>query len=435
MTPVALGTGSARVALERAGISSLEFGIIALVVLAGTDAFKLFLGDGAAARLALNGVLAAMLGLSLVWARHVLRTVAAAPELAALATLAAASVAWSVDPRLSLRELVPLAATTGLMLAAASMVSLRQMHRLLGMLASCVAFLSLLAVALLPAARGLPPWDDAWRGIFGHKNGLGSACAFGLVLAGTAAVSTRGSLRVVLAAGAAANLLLLLATQSRTAQLLAFVALLVLASVMLSRRRLTSSVTVLLACALGAASGYAALRTGALDPLFDAAGREPTLSGRIPLWQVTWPFVTDRPWLGWGYKAFWEPTSYRVLSIAANHTIGYIPFYSHNGMIETHLNVGLGGLLLVALMVGRMLMAVVRLLGAAKQVLATTAFMVFLLCFLILNMTENVILEPQLLWMAFVAVAGKLALSARALARAGAAPAARPVATRQASRA
>ena len=392
--------------------------IILLVLLQGTGTLQVFLGAGSLLRLLKTLLVVVMLTAVAFGLRHVLRTARAAPELLLLHVLAVGSAAWSVEPGLTLKAALPLLATCSFMLAIASAYSMRQILLLLGLVATWMAVASLVAVALVPSARGTPPWDDVWRGVFAHKNALGAASAFGLLLAANAALVSRGRLRLLLAAGALLNAMFLLGSESRTSQLICIVGLASLAFALISRRRLAASVVILLGFLLAALAVYFALTRGLLDPVLAAAGRKPTLSGRIPLWEVTWPFVAERPWLGWGYQAFWNPLSARVLSIADSPSILYVPFYSHSGLIETLLNLGLAGVLLLVLILVRAFGAAFGLLGRAVGGQEVYAAFTFVLCFLLLNVTESSILDRDgILWMQFVLITAKLGLLGAASAR------------------
>jgi len=409
-------TGSVRAADSWAAYGRAV--IILVVLLHGTSTLQVFLGSGSLLRLLKTALIAAMLAATAFGFRHVLRAARAAPELVLLHVLAVLSVAWSVEPSLTLKAALPLLAACCFMLTIASLYSMRQILLLLGLVATWMAVASLVAVALVPSARGAPPWDNVWRGVFAHKNALGSASAFGLLLAGNAALVAQGRLRALLAVGALLNALLLLGSESRTSQIICFVGVSSLAFALLSRRRLAASVVILLGFLLAALAVYVALTRGWLDPVLAAAGRKPTLSGRIPLWEVTWPFAADRPWLGWGYQAFWDPLSARVLSIADSPSILYVPFYSHNGLIETLLNLGLAGLVLLVFVLVRAFGTAFGVLSRAVGGQEVYAAFTFVLCFLLLNVTESSILDRDgILWMQFVLIAAKLSLLGAASAR------------------
>jgi O-antigen ligase len=68
-----------------------------------------------------------------------------------------------------------------------------------------------------------------------------------------------------------------------------------------------------------------------------------SLTGRVPLWNALLPYVADRPLLGHGYKSFWTPEHVREIADRVN----WPPQHAHSEYIETALNLGAVGLLLL----------------------------------------------------------------------------------------
>ncbi|EYD74936.1 Exopolysaccharide production protein ExoQ [Rubellimicrobium mesophilum DSM 19309] len=401
--------------------SPLQKAIVVLVVLGGTETIRTFAG-AAAERSLMLALLIPMVAITVLYTRHLVRTSLAVPELIVLHVFAVVSVSWSVAPHLTLIRALPLLVTSCFMLTIASMFSMRQVLLLLGAIATCTALASLLAVALIPSARGTPPWDTVWRGVFNHKNALGSSSSFGLLLAAGAALVSQGQgrLRKFLILGALLNAYLLLVSESRTSQITTIFGFGLLGVTLVTRRKLASAAIILLVVTLTTMVVYSAFSNGWLDPVFAMVGRKPTLSGRIPLWEVTWPFVKLRPWLGWGYLAFWDPESTRVMAISQSPAIWYVPFYSHNGLIETLLNVGVVGLMLLALLLTRVFGGILGILGTTADRRELVVFFAFILCFLLHNATESSILERDgIMWMQFTLITAKLGLVAKASSRQG----------------
>lgn len=68
-----------------------------------------------------------------------------------------------------------------------------------------------------------------------------------------------------------------------------------------------------------------------------------TLTGRVPLWgHLIEVYASDRPFLGYGYGAFW--TAERLLDVS--EYFAWPIYYSHSGYIEVLLDLGLVGLVL-----------------------------------------------------------------------------------------
>jgi exopolysaccharide production protein ExoQ len=77
------------------------------------------------------------------------------------------------------------------------------------------------------------------------------------------------------------------------------------------------------------------------DSLLDLIGKDPTLTGRTDLWGYVTPYIYQRPWLGWGYDAFWSTQNPAAWEIA--NTIHWFSPQAHNGLLEILLNGGLVG--------------------------------------------------------------------------------------------
>lgn len=73
------------------------------------------------------------------------------------------------------------------------------------------------------------------------------------------------------------------------------------------------------------------------DKIALALGREPSLTGRLPLWNILLG-MENNPLLGTGYESFW--TIDRLTYI---WSLGYTALQAHNGYIDTYLNLGLAG--------------------------------------------------------------------------------------------
>lgn len=73
-------------------------------------------------------------------------------------------------------------------------------------------------------------------------------------------------------------------------------------------------------------------------------GRSPNLTGRLELWSAAVSLAWSRPWLGYGYGAFWSSEPGRLVAA----TVGWVPLHAHNGYLDVWLSLGFPGLALVA---------------------------------------------------------------------------------------
>lgn len=384
---------------------------IFVFMLMGTDLLMIGLGENRSLVRAVMAVCSiGIVALAIVYRRTLVSAARIEPLLTALMALVCASALWSVNGSNTMARLPTFLTCTILGMMTGRMLSLRSLVYLLASLGTSVALLSLAAVAVFPDARGLPPWDNTWRGIFGHKNGLGAACAFALPFTVYAAVVAEGLRRRFYALGTTALLVLLFASESRTAQLITGIALLNL-GIAMAFRHLQFSWSTITAIVFAATllSMPLIISSGLAQSLFDLIGREPTLSGRLPLWKVVWPWIEQRPLLGYGYAAFWEPDSYRIRQITGHPSAQWEVYYSHNGALETLLDVGVVGLSLLLAAYVRAFWAILCLLRRCPHAHDLAPMMIFLISFLLANITEASALQREdIIWIIFAAVVVRL---------------------------
>ena len=258
----------------------------------------------------------------------------------------ALSYFWSDDPALTFRRLPILAFCLLAVLGIAKHFNPREVCWLV--LAVTGSFL-LVGVAAEVALGALRPHlgDYRFSGTT-HPNTQGINCALlalaGLVLARDA---TRG--RWLLLGSVALAVLFLLLTKSRTS-CFAFAAAVWVLYVM----RLKGHSKPLAVFATGFAGGTAVLlllfaSNHLLGQVYEAAllGRTEqasSFSGRVPLWREILAYVEYRPWLGYGYGAFWNVERVQDFII----TQGWQISHAHSGLFEPLANVGVIGVALFA---------------------------------------------------------------------------------------
>lgn len=408
MSPPRPGTDQVRAALLNRAAATAAIWVFLLM---GTDLLMIVLGENRSVVRAVMAVCSlGIVALAIVYRRTLVSAARVEPVLAALVALVCASVLWSVNSGNTMARLPTFLTCTILGMMTGRMLSLRSLVYLLASLGTIVALLSLAAVAVFPDARGLPPWDNTWRGIFGHKNGLGAACAFALPFTIYATVVAEGPRRRFYALGTVSLLLLLFASESRTAQLITGIALLNL-GIAMAFRHLQFSWSTITAMVFAATllSMPLIISSGLAQSVFDLIGREPTLSGRLPLWKVVWPWIEQRPVLGYGYAAFWEPDSYRIRQITGHPSAQWEVYYSHNGALETLLDVGVVGLSLLLAAYVRAFWAILCLLRRCPYAHDLAPMMIFLISFLLANITEASALQREdIIWIIFAAVVVRL---------------------------
>ncbi|NJN87369.1 MAG: O-antigen ligase family protein [Leptolyngbyaceae cyanobacterium SL_7_1] len=267
-----------------------------------------------------------------------------------LLILIVASWIWSTSPGLTLYFIREISQWTMLALYIASRFSPRQQVGLLSWMMGIGAVLSV-GVSLAVPSIGVhfgDGHDGAWMGVFSHKNFFGSVMVVSYQVFLLRMLYER-SQRWLYRLGCALSLGLILASTSKTALMIAV--LLTLFIFFYRNFRAQGRVTVLLLILFSLLLGCVAIVVASnWNELLLSLGRDPTLTGRVPIWNYTIDKIAERPFIGYGYGAFWAKDSRYALeagrAVAGWTTLDlWIPPHAHNGFIDMALSVGLLGLI------------------------------------------------------------------------------------------
>lgn len=145
-----------------------------------------------------------------------------------------------------------------------------------------------------------------------------------------------------------------------------------------------------------------------LDKAFDLSqliiasmGRDPTFTGRSEIWDEVISLVPN-PLIGTGYDSFW--LGERLKQMWAKHW--WNPTGSHNGYLETYINLGWIGLVLLCLLI----VAIFRKIQ--KEMLSNYDYgrfeMALLIIALVYNITEVAFKGTMLIWFMLILIAVKV---------------------------
>jgi O-antigen ligase len=265
------------------------------------------------------------------------------------------------------------------------------------------------ATALLvpPAGRMFPPTDNAWRGIFWHKNHLGTlASLFGLVYLYRLADDYNQHRALMLVDGFlyAATVVIVGLSRSATGILVLLFgsSLSVLAYLWQRARSRLRWHHYGLGLVVGF-GGLALLATN-LGALLGLLGKDTTLTGRIPMWNsVLTDFSSQRPVLGYGMGAFWNSLSNR-LAVQRAAGWGWPVAIGDNGWLDVLLNLGGVGLgIFVLLLLAFLFRGVVRLRQGRE--FADSLPLIFLLSASLANAAFSLFFEIEAgVWLILVAL-------------------------------
>lgn len=344
--------------------------------------------------------------------KSVIRTAMRDKLLWILIAIALASVLWSSTWWVTLRRDIALIQTTFLGLYMAARYTLNEQLRLLAWTFGLAIILSFV-FALAPPNYGVMHdglHDGRWRGIYIHKNSLGSVMDLSVVSFLLLALSDR-SYRWFAWAGFGLSAILILLSGSKTALvvLLTLLALLPLYKALRWRRDL---VIVVLIAAVLLGGGFTTLLLSNLETALGALGKDATLSGRTDLWSVLWEMIWNRPLLGYGYGGFWQGAKGEASSYVWQ-VVGWEAPHGHNGYLDLWIDLGLLGL---STFVIYFLLNILRGVAWARLTKKPAGLwpLTYLTFFFLANLTESVVLtQHNILWILYVATVLSMATQSR----------------------
>lgn len=186
----------------------------------------------------------------------------------------------------------------------------------------------------------------AWRGVFSNKNSLGRVAAIELLVCVFLAVRSQSHRRLMWLAGSCLSVVVLINSDSQTALLAALVGLAVVWIMRL--RPWTPVLAARIPSVLLAAYFLLSSLIPAVGPIIAGyVSRDPTLTGRTVLWQLSNQFADQKPITGWGFGAVWQVDGGVGQTISRSLT--FIPGSAHNGLIDLRLQLGVIGVILLAI--------------------------------------------------------------------------------------
>jgi exopolysaccharide production protein ExoQ len=273
----------------------------------------------------------------------------------------------------------------------------KQQLKMIALVVGLGAVASLAVIVFLPGAALTQGGD--WQGVYHLKNALGRMMALGLLCFGMLALSQRRhrTERVVMFLLCCALLWL---SKSATAFVVSILmlALLPFRKVLsLRTRQLVAVAAILVPFAACALFWFAE----SSEQIFLALGRTSSLTGRIPLWQMVMREIAGRPFLGYGFTAFWHSWEGERVSDAVAWEAA-VP-NAHNGFLELWLGLGIIGLAIVVIGLWRNFRFAVRAARNHREI--DQAWPLLLIAFTVCyNLTETSLLAVNsILWMAYVA--------------------------------
>ena len=325
-----------------------------------------------------------LIGLSLKWKAFLVSL----PRLwlvLSLFGLTVLSITWSMDPSLTQRRVIALFFTVLFGVYVAVRAPYLDTLRLLGRAWIIIALVALAIVFVAPSIG--KHWElhvGAWRGFFGEKNHYGGEMARANILF-CALLFLDKDHRKLWWFGFAITFLSVLGSTSKTALLSMLIPYACYAAYyMWSRSNLMGLFTVWAgASVLGV--GYFIL-TGFPEQIVELIGKDLTFTGRTDIWALCVEYISERPWTGFGYAAFWtveDGPAYHIQNI-----LDWDVPTAHNGWIEIGLSIGFPGIYTTVALV---LYALIKSIWLATGKHGPVPF-IFMLQLLLFSLSESLLL-------------------------------------------
>jgi exopolysaccharide production protein ExoQ len=300
-----------------------------------------------------------------------------------------ASTLWSDRPLITFLASVALAGTVAVSLYITKRFTSQQLLGLLGWTLCLSGACSLFFVIFLPRyGIGTGDFAGEWQGIYAQKNELGRIMALGfLIYLLRFKFSRPRQVRYLFLSGFMLALVCL--AQSATSLVVCLSAPAVLwgtrFAVAPSRHPVRRVLFVLfLPVSLLLASVLY------FEQITNALGRDAGLTGRAALWALVTQAIQEQPFLGYGYEAFWRGGGDRAGEIWKE--FGEFLYFSHNGMLEVSLALGLLGVIVVVVAFGVLGWRALRLIRVRFS-LSTVWPLLFLWYLFVVNLTDDYLLR------------------------------------------
>lgn len=333
--------------------------------------------------------------------RSVVRRVLRDPFLWGLAGMALFSFIWSDFPGLSRNRGISTLQTALFGLYLTSRFSPKeQLYIMADAIGIISVYIFLYTGAFPGAAREQGVHAGSWRGPLVHKNLLAQLMTCGIIPTLLAALDSQPKDRFRLWTFFGLTLVLVVLTTSKTGIIITLSILVLVPLFNAMRWRGGLLIPLVITIVLMSSSAITWLANN-WEPFLYGIGKDPTLSGRTYLWEAAIEKIQQRPWLGYGYQAFWQSSGGAEYVWTA---VKYKASHSHNGFVNIALDVGLVGLFFFVTSVLTMYIRGVAWLrmGNSFAELLPVLYASFLLLY---NQTESTIIEHNsIFWILHVTI-------------------------------
>jgi len=345
-------------------------------------------------------------GLILRRFRHFSFVAFQSPALLILILFTLSSFIWSVDLSETISDARGLLRTTAFGIYISTRYSLKQQIRFYMYVFIATAILSLWAVFFLPTGTHFINGVDAWRGVFPHKNFMSRVMAIGSMLCLNLFLDPSTSHKLVALLSFFLCVILIIFSAGKSAMVISLLLLMILPLYTLVQQKYKLQVflygTILVIISIVSIIVFQNIETIIVDIL----GKDMNLNGRIPLWKLCFDKIFERPFLGYGYSAFFssEEANY-ILKNTAWSQEADTRFYAHNGYIGILLGTGFLGLFLLSCFLIETLRNTISLIRIDKNIETIFAlqFLVFIFTYNLFD-GSGLVTAKDAMWMVLVSL-------------------------------
>lgn len=284
----------------------------------------------------------------------------------------------------------------------ASRYTLKEQVRLIAWTFSIGSILSLIFALGVPSVgKHGADHPGSWKGIYDYKNTLGSMMLIGSLAFFLLPVDNpKRSIYKWL--GLCLPLSVIVLSNSKTAIVVCFLLAVILVFYRTFRWQGKISVVYLdlTVLVVGIVGTFVLTNWSAL---LGSMGKDPTLTGRTPMWGMIIKFIMERPLLGYGRGAFWAKGTKYPAIVGGTLSSQFVAPHGHNGYLDFALDMGLIGL---GLFLFSFIMAFIKALKRAYAAESPEEIwpLAFLLFLGMNNIMESYILRlANIYWVLFVA--------------------------------
>ncbi len=257
----------------------------------------------------------------------------------------ALSIFWSCDMKISTRRVFGLIGTTTFGTYLASRYTLNEQIKLCAIMFIISAFMCIAFSLLLPN-YGIQSdiVGGAWRGIYINKNILGQRFLLGGMIFLFLALESQKKHWVSWIGYTISFVLILLSKSTTSLGNFIFITIAFQVYRFLRWKYEIMIPIFLLIATLSVSFSIWAVKG---DVLLTTVGKDTTLTGRTNLWPAVWDMILKKPWLGYGYGAFWQGLNGESANVL--RVVGWDVNHAHNGFLDIMLSIGMLGLFIFAM--------------------------------------------------------------------------------------